>query len=218
MSKVKLEHILLGMLLQRPQTGYELQQFMDGSGRFLRANTSMTQVYRSLRSMEQDGWLEHDVEPRHGARDAKRYTVTEHGHAVFLDWLRQPYVPPDRFGDEQFAVHLRFRAQYLGRASVIELLDAEIDFWQQHRSRFRHRDRAESFAADSPIDVEFAGAILNWEHRYGANRVDAHLDAVAQLRATLLADDLPVGDLPNPLTPIDPETHRTETDPREDIA
>ena len=36
---MKLEHILLGALLERPSTGYDLKKFMDTHGRFLRSNT-----------------------------------------------------------------------------------------------------------------------------------------------------------------------------------
>lgn len=205
MAKVKLEFILLGVLLQRPQTGYELQQFMKTTGRFMRSNTSMTQVYRSLRAMDDDGWLDHVVEPRVGAQDAKRYSVTDSGKAAFFDWLGQPHKPGPAPGGQAFGARLRFRSMFLGRNSVIELLDVEIDFWEQHRARYRHRDRSELYTADAPLDAELAGAIFYWEHLYGATGVDTHLAAVTELRDTPVAGDLPALDLANPLLPASPE-------------
>lgn len=205
MARVKLEFILFGVLMQKPQTGYELQQFMETSGRFMRTNTSMTQVYRSLRSMETDGLLTFDVEPRLGAQDAKRYRPTPAGETVFLDWLRQPYTPHDFTDDPDFFVRLRFRSQYLGRAATIEMLDIDIEHRRRQIARNRLRDRTEFFDPRAPIDVELAGAIINWEHHRGADRMDAHLEACTALRESLSTGELPCDGEPNPLLPV-PDT------------
>lgn len=199
-AKVKLEFILLGVLLQRSQTGYELQQFMDTNGRFMRASTSMTQVYRSLRSMEDDGWLTHEVEPRAGAKDAKRYRVADEGRRAFDEWLDEPYDPASRV-DEGFKVRLRFRSEFRGRDAVLDLLDAEIAYWERHRALHRHRDRSEFYDVDASIDIELAGALLNWEHLRGVEIVDSHLAAITELREVLGAGDLPATEIANPLIP-----------------
>ncbi|WP_435157695.1 hypothetical protein [Amycolatopsis sacchari] len=60
--------ILLGVLVQRPSTGYDLQKYLGTFGRFLRSNTQMSQVYRSLSKRESGGWVTHSVEPRPGRR------------------------------------------------------------------------------------------------------------------------------------------------------
>ena len=70
---MKLESILLGVLARHPMTGYDLKKFLDTSGRFIRSNTQMSQVYRSLSTMEDRGWVTHSVEVRPGATDAKTY-------------------------------------------------------------------------------------------------------------------------------------------------
>lgn len=199
MSKVRLETILLGVLLQHPQTGYELQRFMEATGRFWRANTSMTQVYRTLRKMDDDGWLEHDVEPRLGAQDAKRYRVAPAGRDEFFAWLNAPHRPAASPTDPGFEIRLRFTAQFLGRASVVALLDREIEHRVEQIKRNRDRDRVEIVDPRAPIDIEFAGAIANWQHLRGAARMDAHLGAVVDLRDLLLAGESPADDLPNPL-------------------
>ena len=201
MAKVKLENILLGVLLQHPQTGYELQRFMETTGRFMRANTSMTQVYRSLRRMDEDGLLVHEIEPRTGAKDAKRYRLTELGREVFFRWLREPYRPGQLPGGSDFSVLLRFRAQYLGRHAALELLDNEIAFRRRQIARNRHRDRTEWFVPEAPLDVELTGAIMNWEHHRGAARMDQHLAAAIELRELLAAGELPRSAYPNPLQP-----------------
>ncbi|MDY7102165.1 MAG: PadR family transcriptional regulator [Actinomycetota bacterium] len=200
---MRLELILLGVLLERPRTGYELQRFMDSTGRFLRSNTSMTQVYRSLRRMEADGWLAHEVEPRLGARDAKRHHVTAEGAAAFHAWLREPYHPSDLPGGQDLSVHLRFRAAHLGRDAVIELLDAELAFRRRQIARDRDRDRTEWYEPGSSIDAALTGALMNWQHARGASRMDDHVAACAELRDVLAAGGVPHPDQPNPLRPVD---------------
>ena len=205
-ATVKLEFILFGALLQQPQTGYELQRFMDSAGRFMRANTSMTQVYRSLRVMEERGWLTHEIEPRLGAQDAKRYRLTPDGEAAFLGWLREPYEPGD-VPDASFGAHLRYRAQYLGRDAAIEVLDVEIAHRRRQIARYRDRDRTEWYAPDAPIEVELTCALMEWEHHRGGDFVDRHVAACIELR-----DQLASGLLPSDDTPI--LLHRS---PRDDV-
>lgn len=204
MRKVTLEFILCGVLLQQAQTGYELQRFMETTGRFMRSNTSMTQVYRSLRKMEAEGWLTHDVEPRPGAQDAKRYRLTPDGRIVFFEWLDGPHRPTEFPGEPGgFFTMLRFRTEYRGREAAIELLNAEIDYRQRQIKRNRNRDRTEWFDLDAPIDVDLTASIIEWEHRRGAARMDAHLDACIELRDRLVAGELACDDWPGLLQPAD---------------
>lgn len=202
MRKVTLEFILCGVLLQQAQTGYELQRFMETTGRFMRSNTSMTQVYRSLRKMEADGWLTHEVEPRSGAQDAKRYRLTPEGRIVFFEWLDAPHRPTEFPGEAGgFFTKLRFRTQYRGREAAIELLNVEIDYRHRQIKRNRHRDRTEWYDRDAVIELELAASILEWEHRRGAARMDAHLAACTELRDRLVAGEAACDDWPDLLQP-----------------
>jgi DNA-binding PadR family transcriptional regulator len=148
---MKLENILLGVLLQHPSTGYDLKKFLDTSGRFLRSNTQMSQVYRSLTRMEELGWVVHTVETRPG-QDAKTYRVTEEGATVFLDWLKGPYQPPSRFEDPDFMARLSF-AGFMEIDEVIALLDTELDARHAQIARYRFRDRTLP-AADTSVPFD----------------------------------------------------------------
>lgn len=203
LSKVTLEFILCGVLLQRPQTGYELQRFMETTGRFMRTNTSMTQVYRSLRKLEDEGWLTHDVEPRLGAQDAKRYRLTPNGREGFLGWLRDPHRPTALPSDRGFFAQLRFRAEFLGPEAAIEMLDAEIDHRREQIARDRYRDRTEWHDADAPIDAELTASLVEWVHRRGTSFMDDHVAACVALRERLAAGELPVDDAPDLIRPAD---------------
>lgn len=187
---MKLEYILLGTLLGSPRTGYDLKKFMDAHGRFLRANTQMSQVYRCLTSMAERDWVSYTVETRLGAQDAKIYRVTADGATVFLDWLTGPYHPPTRFEEPDFFVRLHF-AGFMSIDQLLALLDIEIEARQQQVARFRFHDRSQTFDTDVPFNAELATALQDWLHFRGAEAIDTHIRNLLDLRDILLDGRLP---------------------------
>jgi PadR family transcriptional regulator AphA len=182
---MKLEHILLGVLLTRPSTGYDLKRYMDTHGRFQRPNTQMSQVYRVLSAMEERGWVWHTVEPRPGAQDAKTYRVTDEGVTVFMDWLTTPYTPTTtRSQDPGFFGRLAFSG-FLQLDQVIELLDREIHARQLQIRRFRDRDRSLPQEPQIPFDTELHTLISERAHELGAQAMDAHVAWCVALRDEL---------------------------------
>lgn len=182
---MKLEHLLLGVLAMHPRTGYDLKKYMDTHGRFLRSNTQMSQVYRSLATMERNGWALHELEPRPGATDAKRYYLTEEGATVFLDWLTGPYSPPSRHVDPELTARLAFSG-FMNRRDVIRMLDVELDARTNEVAKYRDRDRRLELRPVLPFDDELSDLVGDWNHHTGATAMDAHIDAVARLRQKLL--------------------------------
>lgn len=187
---MKLENILMGVLLQHPGTGYDLKKYLDTHGRFLRSNTQMSQVYRSLAQMEERGWIAHTVEPRPGAQDAKRYEVTEEGATVFLDWLASPYVPPSRFQDPDLFVRLAF-VGFMSVDQLVGLLDTEIEARQRQVARYRYRDRRLDRTPTIGFDAALADGVSDWMHRMGTEAIDQHLAGLLELRRQLLDGLLP---------------------------
>lgn len=182
---MKLEHILLGVLLEHPSTGYELKKFLDSHGRFLRSNTQMSQVYRSLGTMEKQGLVTYSVDPRPGAQDAKTHRVTDEGATVFLDWLTGPYHPASRFQDPELSARLAF-AGFMSAEQLLRILDVEIQTRQEEVARYRYRDRRETWAPTIAFDSELAESVGERMHTKGANAMDAHVAFLVELRRDLL--------------------------------
>jgi PadR family transcriptional regulator AphA len=181
---MKLEHILLGVLLTRPSTGYDLKRYMDTHGRFQRPNTQMSQVYRCLSSME-ERWVWHTVEPRPGAQDAKTYRVTDEGVTVFMDWLATPYTPTTVYTrDPGFFGRLAF-CGFLQLDQVIELLDREIHARQLQIRRFRDRDRTIPQEPELPFDAELQALVEERTHEHGSRAMDLHVAWCIGLREEL---------------------------------
>ncbi len=182
---MKLDHILLGVLMQHPRTGYDLKRYLDTSGRFLRSHTQMSQVYRTLGLMEDRGWVAHTVEPRPGAQDAKVYRTTEEGSMVFTDWLAGPYDPPSRFQDPEFGARLSF-CGFLTVRQVLVLIDTEIMTRVAQVARYRNRDRSSPWEPPEGYNPELAEMVNQWAHENGAAGMDAHIASLRVLRETLL--------------------------------
>lgn len=85
---------LLGLLVDRPMTGWDLQQEIQ-RGLFRFWNVTSSHVYRELRALEERG-LVHAAE-REG-RDRQPFSITDAGRAAFLEWLgREPGPEQIRF-------------------------------------------------------------------------------------------------------------------------
>ena len=182
---MNLESILLGVLAKHPSTGYDLKNYLDTRGRFLRSNTQMSQVYRSLRTMESRGWVECTVEPRAGATDAKVYHVTEGGMEVFLERLTGPYDPPSRARDPDFDTRLAF-AGFMTREQLLRIIDVELEARREQIKRYRHRDRRLPLDPVDGFDDALQGFMDEWMHRYGAMTMDTHLASLDRLREALV--------------------------------
>ncbi|WP_341975877.1 PadR family transcriptional regulator [Microbacterium sp. LTA6] len=186
---MKLEHILLGLLGEMPRTGYEIKRFLDVHGRFLRANTTMSQVYRSLSSMTANGWVAYSVDERPGAQDAKIYHVTPEGTTVLYEWLEGPYVPPIRFQDSELTVRLAF-AGYLTPEQLVSLIDIELAARRDQVAKYRFRDRTIEVDPTVEFDRVLSAAVSERLHEHGAQAVDLHIAGLERLRSDLLDGSL----------------------------
>jgi DNA-binding PadR family transcriptional regulator len=80
---------LLGLLVFRPQHGYELhQRFSRDLGRVWQIGLS--QLYAQLKQLEEAGLVIARTEPQPNRPARKVYRLTSEGRAVFEDWLHQP--------------------------------------------------------------------------------------------------------------------------------
>ena len=93
---MSLDHILLG-LLREPATGYDLGNAFSESVRHF-WSAELSQIYPTLKRLEQRGMLRSRVEPSPKGPNRRVYTLTEEGRAELLGWLRGgPAVGTERF-------------------------------------------------------------------------------------------------------------------------
>ncbi|MFD7334487.1 PadR family transcriptional regulator [Streptomyces violascens] len=87
-----LEHAILVSLLEKPGSGYELARRFDRSIGYFWAATHQ-QIYRILKRMENDGWIDAREVAQQSRPDKKEYSVASPGRAALSRWLHEPIEP-----------------------------------------------------------------------------------------------------------------------------
>lgn len=84
-----LPHAILVSLSEQSGSGYELARRFDRTIGYFWAATHQ-QIYRTLRSMENDGWVDVDVVEQQARPDKKVYRVTDAGRGELSRWIAEP--------------------------------------------------------------------------------------------------------------------------------
>jgi len=82
--------MLLGFLMERSMTGYELKKIFSISFSFF-SGLSYGSIYPALRKMEQEGLITMRMEIQDGAPNRKVYTISEAGRQAFMEALGAPF-------------------------------------------------------------------------------------------------------------------------------
>jgi DNA-binding PadR family transcriptional regulator len=86
---VALPHAILVSLCEQSGSGYELARRFDRSIGFFWAATHQ-QIYRTLKAMEDDGWVSVTPVAQTGRPDKKVYTVSDAGRTELARWIAEP--------------------------------------------------------------------------------------------------------------------------------
>jgi len=154
-----LRHALLGVLKDRPLTGYDLVRYFQGTLGFL-WSAPQSQIYPELRRMEAAGLVTATVAPRGQKAQKRIYSVTDDGMAELRRWAtdfmplpaqRDPVFLKAAFFDlapldavrEQLRAHIaqyQWRIeQWQSRADTIRARQAElIEVWLQRQPIQEH--------------------------------------------------------------------------------
>lgn len=83
-----LEFVILGFLMYRSLSGYQIKRFMEEStSNFMDA--SFGSIYPALNRLEKKG-LVTIIEEQTGKKLVKKYSLSEEGKEAFLEWLSIP--------------------------------------------------------------------------------------------------------------------------------
>lgn len=120
---MSLAYVILGLLQQQQQTGYDLKTECFDQGIAHLWPADQAQIYRTLDKLEAQGWITCTVEIQYDRPNRKVYRMIEAGEAALIQWLQthQP-LPILR---EPLLVQLYFAAQ-LPNQAIIHLLEQEL--------------------------------------------------------------------------------------------
>lgn len=192
---MKLEHLILGFLCLKPSTGYDIKKFLDTEGLFSRDSVHFSQLYRTLKSMQNQGFTTFVGEERQGKPDTKTYFITPTGQSEFLKWLYSPLKPSFRFKESELQTRLFF-SPMLDKKTILHFLQVELAFRQGQIGQFRNRDRHSfAFGLNDNIDPARYIYFLDLLHEYGAGSADYY---VSWLKNTIARVEKEVSDEFNP--------------------
>lgn len=145
-SDLSPEFLLLGLLDQQPDHGYELHQ------RLLRElgglwHLSQSQAYSTLKRLEARGWIVSTPQPQTNLPDRRLLRLTPEGRRRFRAWLRTPTGSSLRAIRVDFLTRLNF-ASRLGSALSLQLIDEQTQAVEQGLQRLEQQRPPGS---DNPI-------------------------------------------------------------------
>ena len=146
-----LKYILLGFLNYQPMTGYDLKRLIDSStGHFWHAYHS--QIYTTLRKMEQDGLLTSVIDDSDEKLERRIYQITNLGQSKLKQWLGKSLTQLPASKDS-----LLVRLFFSGLRSPGEVLN-ELKFQRQlHQQQLEvyQQIKTDEHTAPSPVNSEF---------------------------------------------------------------
>ncbi|MCA9936704.1 MAG: PadR family transcriptional regulator [Ardenticatenaceae bacterium] len=143
---MSLEFALLGFLNYQSMTGYELKQFMDVStSNFWHAKQS--QIYTTLKKMEEKGFVTSEVEVQDGRPDRRIYTIMPAGQNALQAWLEQAVT--DLQPKKELLLLKLFFSSSVDKQTLLAQLHLQRGLHQQQAALYKTETKAiiEQFAA-----------------------------------------------------------------------
>jgi PadR family transcriptional regulator, regulatory protein AphA len=86
---MSLEHILLGILSDKPLTGYDISKWYQMLLKYFYPTDQRT-IYRALKRMHENGWVDVEVVVQDSSPNRKVYHLTQIGKSELKEWLSTP--------------------------------------------------------------------------------------------------------------------------------
>ena len=95
-------YFVLGLLEQQPMSGYDIKRLLERLDGLI-GSSSFGQIYPTLHTLLEEGWVTVNVVTRENRPPKKVYTIVQEGRQALQEWAEQP-VPS---GDSQKALVMR---------------------------------------------------------------------------------------------------------------
>lgn len=185
---MSLKHALLGILTVHPMTGYELKQFFDSSVQHF-WNAELSQIYPTLKSLEELGRVEKHVQVQEHRPNRKVYEITDSGREEFARWVRAPQPPADL--RDPFMIKIFFGAE-LPIEDILVLLRRQMDEQQKvvafSEAVLRERIRGSVTALHAPRHGLFWTLTLEMAIAYRRAYIDWCEKSMKLLEESLLGE------------------------------
>jgi len=178
------EWALLGLLTQKPMHGYELHRYFTAPSALGQVwYLGLSQMYKLLKELEAQGYVEAAVELQESYPARKVYHITPSGRAAFGQWMEKP-IRNTRLIRVEFLAKL-FLAQLLGSERIERLIDTQLETCRAQLAHLQERA--------NPADWELGTGNweLTFEHlvlRFRQGQIQAIIDWLKACRRAFLEE------------------------------
>jgi DNA-binding PadR family transcriptional regulator len=175
-----LEYALVGLLRQKPQSGYDLRKALTTTP-MRHFSDSPGSIYPALRRLHSRKWLA--VSADKSSRGRQLFRVTKSGKQVLVAWLKQPVTRDDviwRLGE--LMLRFAFQGGNVSRAITLHFLKqlenqltAYIGELREYAAQFGLKDSSSTGALAFASGVEGYEAQLAWTKRARRKLTEASL-------------------------------------------
>jgi DNA-binding PadR family transcriptional regulator len=129
--------VILGLLHNRPFTGYEIKQAFQHQFSYF-FDASYGTIYPTLGKMEKLGYITKESIPQDNRPVKHVYSLTDKGREQFQDYLRSP--PEDEAYRSDFLIRLVF-GEFLETDAVIRLIENNLKACRSNLSELEDKKR-----------------------------------------------------------------------------
>ncbi len=168
-----LRYALLGFLNYRPLTGYDLKGEIDGSTALF-WHAKQSQIYTTLKALEEEGMVSSRIEPGEGRPDRRVYQITPAGADDLARWLGEPLTEISRLKDG-LLLKLFFSGNQPA-ADLITQLRLQKALYQEQLARLEELEA--HIAGLRAMMPQYRRDFLLWEavRQYGLSYTRGYLD------------------------------------------
>jgi DNA-binding PadR family transcriptional regulator len=185
---------VLGLLVRRPMSGYEVQRILQLNRTDLWAGILSGSIYHALKKLEVEAMVTLRVTEQTGNRTRAIYAITQQGQAEYRALLREAWRSPSPHFPSGLYAALSFTDD-LPRDEVLALLDTHIAALEDQLAAWNAGEREKSALA-GPLPG-YVGAIFDngREHMQTDLRFLRHLRETLPSEPQLTAEIPPVSDM-----------------------
>lgn len=182
---MSLENGILGYLSMKPLTGYDIKKLFNLSAAFFWP-ADQAQIYRSLRSLLEDGLVEQKAQEANDRR--KEYSITDKGRETLHNWLLD--VTMSDFVQRSPVTLQLFFSGALSREEQLAFLDKQIEINHNfvHKLKENYEENGPTFASTVELDdpdrrLESATYACRW----GILRGEAYGKLLEEIKVEILS-------------------------------
>ena len=164
-STVNIRYLLLGLLTQKPMTGYDIKGLLE-SFSWLIGSPSYGSLYPALHGLLDDGLVAVNVVSSEEKPSRKVYRITDAGRQTLEAWINVPVVKEPSM--KAFLMHLILAQNYSREGLVAYLNHRRSQVAERHsalRKQLQEKHSTHS-QSEQPLALEYGLAMAKQELRW----------------------------------------------------